>query len=256
MATIKNKCKNCGCEDKALTTPAPCPTPEGCITPEPCSEVFDAQCVVYTGDPIVCGDDVIVDTNTNMSDALNQLINYFCQTPPPPPSISWKAEGCDCVQLDNTSGEFATLAECEDAEKFESPCGVTTDCSEPKYCIPCTGCGVNPIQYLFNIAIEGSCNASCYCISINSTPEADPEQYDPTGLFNSTFSYEIEVDGDTYYLWYNDVQSKWYLSLELGNSSNAKAVLSGPIGCPAGTYSSLQSPFTSFVVNDGCEVPA
>jgi hypothetical protein len=76
--TTKNKCKNCGCEDKALTTPAPCPTPEGCLTPEPCSEVFDAQCVVYTGDPIVCGDDVIVDTNTNMADALNAIVAFFC----------------------------------------------------------------------------------------------------------------------------------------------------------------------------------
>ena len=73
-----NKCKNCGCED-ALTTPAPCPTPAGCPDPEPCSEVFDAQCIIYTGTPIVCGQTVIVPTNTNMADALQAIVAYLCQ---------------------------------------------------------------------------------------------------------------------------------------------------------------------------------
>jgi hypothetical protein len=53
MAT--NKCQKCGCEDTFLTSPAPCPTPEGCPSPEPCSEVFNAQCVIYTGDVLTSG---------------------------------------------------------------------------------------------------------------------------------------------------------------------------------------------------------
>jgi hypothetical protein len=69
---------NCGCKDSFLTTPAPCPTPVGCPDPQPCSEVFDAQCIVYTGDPIICNEDTVVATNDTVADALNQVVDYFC----------------------------------------------------------------------------------------------------------------------------------------------------------------------------------
>jgi hypothetical protein len=72
-----NKCKNCGCED-VLVTPPPCPTPAGCSDPEPCSEVFDSQCIIYTGDPIICDGDTVVPTNTNMAEALQLIVAYFC----------------------------------------------------------------------------------------------------------------------------------------------------------------------------------
>ena len=74
-----NKCKNCGCEDSFLTTPAPCPTPAGCPDPEPCSEVFDAQCIIYIGDPIMCFDLELIPTNTNLADALNIIVQHICQ---------------------------------------------------------------------------------------------------------------------------------------------------------------------------------
>ena len=87
MAT--NNCTNCGCtkpkcgcQDTMLTTPAPCPTPVGCPDPEPCSEVFDAQCVVYTGDSILCGQDIVVTTSSNVADALNDIVDYICQELP------------------------------------------------------------------------------------------------------------------------------------------------------------------------------
>ena len=73
-----NKCQNCGCED-GLVTPAPCPTPAGCPDPEPCSEVFDAQCIIYTGTDIDCGADTIVPSDTNIATALNDVVTYFCQ---------------------------------------------------------------------------------------------------------------------------------------------------------------------------------
>ena len=74
---------NCGCKDSFLTTPAPCPTPVGCPDPQPCSEVFDAQCIVYTGDPIICDQDTVVATNDTVADALNQVVDYFCNQPAP-----------------------------------------------------------------------------------------------------------------------------------------------------------------------------
>ena len=73
-----NKCQNCGCEDALVTLP-PCPTPAGCPDPEPCSEVFDAQCIIYTGADIDCGDDTVIPTDTNVATALNDVVTYFCQ---------------------------------------------------------------------------------------------------------------------------------------------------------------------------------
>jgi len=77
MATT-NTCKKCGCQDAFLVSPAPCPTPADCPNPEPCSESFDAQCIVYTGDDILCNQDTVVAFNDNVSDALNSIVDYFC----------------------------------------------------------------------------------------------------------------------------------------------------------------------------------
>lgn len=72
---------DCGCKDNFLTSPAPCPTPEGCPDPQPCSEVFDAQCIIYTGDPIICDQDTVVATNDNVAAALQQIVDYVCNLP-------------------------------------------------------------------------------------------------------------------------------------------------------------------------------
>jgi hypothetical protein len=61
-----------------LTTPAPCPTPTGCATPQPCSEVFDSQCIVYSGDTITCTNDIVVLQNSTLAGALNSIVEYFC----------------------------------------------------------------------------------------------------------------------------------------------------------------------------------
>jgi len=77
MATL-NICKKCGCQDAFLTTPPPCPTPAACPDPEPCSEISYAQCNIYTGPDIVCGETVVVPTNTDMAEALQLVVAYFC----------------------------------------------------------------------------------------------------------------------------------------------------------------------------------
>ncbi len=69
---------NCGCKDTYLTTPPPCPTPADCPDPQPCAEVFDAQCIVYTGPDLECGTDVVVSQNSSVSAALEDIITYFC----------------------------------------------------------------------------------------------------------------------------------------------------------------------------------
>jgi len=79
--TTNNTCKKCGCQDSFMVSPAPCPTPVDCPTPQPCSEVLDAQCVIYTGDPIMCNNDIVIPTNTTMSEAIQLLVSYFCPAP-------------------------------------------------------------------------------------------------------------------------------------------------------------------------------
>jgi hypothetical protein len=82
---MANNCRNCGCStiscgcgDSFLTTPPPCPTPEDCPTAQPCSEVFDAECIAYTGLDIECGTDVVVATNDSVATALQNVVDYFC----------------------------------------------------------------------------------------------------------------------------------------------------------------------------------
>jgi hypothetical protein len=67
----------CGCESY-LTTPPPCPTPEGCPDPQPCSEVFDAQCIIYTGFDLECNDNTVVNQNIPVSEALENIVEYIC----------------------------------------------------------------------------------------------------------------------------------------------------------------------------------
>jgi hypothetical protein len=84
--TTTNTCKKCGCEDKFMPSPAPCPTPIGCPTPEPCSEVMDAQCVIYTGANILCDTDVVVTTNDTVAEALESIVDYVCNNQPTVPA--------------------------------------------------------------------------------------------------------------------------------------------------------------------------
>jgi hypothetical protein len=75
--SINNKCAKCGCEDSYLTTPPPCPTAIGCPFEE-CAEIQYAQCIMYTGGDILCGEDLVVPTDTNMEAAITNIVDYFC----------------------------------------------------------------------------------------------------------------------------------------------------------------------------------
>jgi len=85
-----NTCKKCGCDDAYPSLP-PCPTPVDCPNPQPCAEFFDANCVVYTGEALMCGDDIIIPSGASVAEAFADLILYLqnngaltCGTPTPP----------------------------------------------------------------------------------------------------------------------------------------------------------------------------
>ena len=73
-----NTCIKCGCDDAYPSLP-PCPTPEGCPNPQPCAEFFDANCVRFTLPDIECGTDTVVFQDDTLSEALDNIITYFCQ---------------------------------------------------------------------------------------------------------------------------------------------------------------------------------
>jgi hypothetical protein len=56
----------CGCEEPV------------CPTPQPCTEITDSKCIIYTDAPIVCGNDMVVDSGSSVSIALNRMVDFFC----------------------------------------------------------------------------------------------------------------------------------------------------------------------------------
>lgn len=70
MAT--NNCGNpgCGCTS-SYTVTAPCPPA--------CSEVFNAQCIVYTGTDIVCNADTVIARYDYLDTIITKLVAYVCE---------------------------------------------------------------------------------------------------------------------------------------------------------------------------------
>jgi hypothetical protein len=67
---------NCGCTTEALhinqiCNPIVCPSDE-------CAESFSAACIRYTGADLVCDNITIVETDTNVAQALSNIISFIC----------------------------------------------------------------------------------------------------------------------------------------------------------------------------------
>jgi hypothetical protein len=69
---------SCGCKDSYLTTPPACPTPVDCPAAQPCSETFDSQCIIYTGEDILCGLQTVVQQDDTVAEAIKNIIDYIC----------------------------------------------------------------------------------------------------------------------------------------------------------------------------------
>ncbi len=69
MACSTCKKPDCGCTGTYVVS-ATCPPA--------CSEVFNTQCVVYTGADIVCGADTVIARNDYLDSVITKLVNYIC----------------------------------------------------------------------------------------------------------------------------------------------------------------------------------
>jgi hypothetical protein len=74
MATNNCSTPNCGCSNSYSVT-APCPPS--------CPEVFNAQCIVYTGTDIMCNQDVVIKRYDYLDTIITKLVNYLCNVEAP-----------------------------------------------------------------------------------------------------------------------------------------------------------------------------
>ena len=71
----------CGCKDTPLTIPPNYVTdPTVCPDPTPCSEIFDSQCICYSGDLLECeGQTWEIPVGTNVETVIQILFNALCE---------------------------------------------------------------------------------------------------------------------------------------------------------------------------------
>ncbi len=120
-----NTCINCGC-DNAYPSQPPSPTPAPCPDPQQCAEVYDAQCIVYTLTDIVCGQDVVVTEDSNIADALSDIVSYFCQR------ILTLTNYITDIQADIQSIQSDIITIQGDITTLESAVSSLSDCCEVK----------------------------------------------------------------------------------------------------------------------------
>ncbi len=74
MATSNSNCNTCGCTDTYVVT-TPCPPS--------CPEVFNAQCIVYTGTDVVCNQTTVISRYDYLDTVITKLVNFICNTNAP-----------------------------------------------------------------------------------------------------------------------------------------------------------------------------
>ena len=70
---MKKDCKNI-----APIPPTPCEYGGNCPPAPDCEQIFDLDCVNYTGDPIVCNGEVLVESGESLPTVLTTLVDTIC----------------------------------------------------------------------------------------------------------------------------------------------------------------------------------
>ena len=71
---MKKNCKN----KQTLLPPTPCEYGGNCPPAPDCEQIFDLDCVNYTGDPIVCNGEVLVESGESLPTVLTTLVDKIC----------------------------------------------------------------------------------------------------------------------------------------------------------------------------------
>ena len=104
MAT--NNCGTpCGCTD-AYTVVAPCPPS--------CPEVFNAQCIVYTGADILCNQEIVISRYDYLDTIITKLVNKICSIEEAPAKYTTTfaalASGGNIILNHNLGTQYITLS--------------------------------------------------------------------------------------------------------------------------------------------------
>ena len=74
--TCNKKTEDCGCKATSVSIDSIC-NPIDCGSQE-CSESFPAECILYTGDDIICDATTIVTSGDSVAQSLANIVQYFC----------------------------------------------------------------------------------------------------------------------------------------------------------------------------------
>lgn len=73
---MKNNCQDCGCDDNLPVNGCY----DNCPPADKCDNTFDLGCVTYTGDPVLCGGQTLLDTNESLESGLLNITNKICDS--------------------------------------------------------------------------------------------------------------------------------------------------------------------------------
>ena len=110
MACSTCNTPNCGCSGTYVVS-------QTC--PPACSEVFNAQCIVYTGVDLICDGDTVISRNDYLDSAITKLVNYVCSKVAPPASVVAGSAFIDVVPTTDPVTAVTTYTVSADMAAFE-----------------------------------------------------------------------------------------------------------------------------------------
>ena len=110
MACSNCNTPSCGCSGTYVVS-------QTC--PPACSEVFNTQCIVYTGVDLVCNTDTVISRNDYLDTVITKLVNYICSTVAPPASVVDGSAFIDVVPTTDPVTNVTTYTVSADMAAFE-----------------------------------------------------------------------------------------------------------------------------------------
>jgi len=110
MACSNCNTPSCGCSGTYVVS-------QTC--PPACSEVFNTQCIVYTGVDLVCNTDTVISRNDYLDTVITKLVNYICSTVAPPASVVAGSAFIDVVPTTDPVTSITTYTVSADMAAFE-----------------------------------------------------------------------------------------------------------------------------------------
>jgi len=111
----------CGCKDTPLSIPPNYVTdPTVCPDPTPCSEIFDSQCICYSGDLLECGGQSwTIPPGTDVQTVIQTLFNALCEVATTvAPGIGYNITAPQLESGDNTAADLGILSTTGDPTVF------------------------------------------------------------------------------------------------------------------------------------------